>query len=355
MKNLLKTLLILTFLLVFAAACSSGGDSDTSSDSSSNDTSSSEDSTSSSEGEKLELKMSVTVGETSTWYEAAEKLAKDIEEETDGRITIDIFPNEQLSGGDSGKAVELLSKGQIDLTVNSTIIYSIMDERFGVPSAPFLFNNHDEVDQVFNGAGGEAIEEILREKGVEPLGYGENGFRQLTNSVREIKSPEDMEGLKIRIPGITMYTDLFRELGADPATMTWSEVFTALQQGTIDGQENPIDVIYSGKVDEVQDYITMWNYSYDPLVFGINKKLFDSMSKEDQELFKRLGKEAAEYQVQIAREKEAEQIKELEERGMKFYYPTDDEIAAFREKVQPVYDKYTDIWGADLLDAFTPN
>ena len=170
MKNLLKTLLILTFLLVFAAACSSGGDSDTSSDSSSNDTSSSEDSTSSSEGEKLELKMSVTVGETSTWYEAAEKLAKDIEEETDGRITIDIFPNEQLSGGDSGKAVELLSKGQIDLTVNSTIIYSIMDERFGVPSAPFLFNNQEEVDPVFNGAGGAEIAEILREKGVEPLG-----------------------------------------------------------------------------------------------------------------------------------------------------------------------------------------
>lgn len=354
MKNLLKTLLILTFLLVFAAACSSGGDSDTSSDSSSNDTSSSEDSTSSSEGEKLELKMSVTTNESSTWYMAAQQLADNVAEETDGRITIEIFPNEQLSGGDQGKAVEMLSKGNIDLTYHSTIIYSILDERFGVVSAPFLFKNLDEADAAINGAGGEALKEILREINVEPLGYGENGFRQVTNQVRPIKTPEDVEGLKIRIPGITMYTDLWRELGANPATMSFSEVITSLQQKVIDGQENPIDAIYAFKLDEVQDYITMWNYSYDPIVLGMNKKLFDSLSTEDQEMFLRLGAEASAHQVELTREKEQEQIAELEEKGMEFYYPTDAELEAFREKVQPVYDKYESIWGKDLLDAFHP-
>ena len=149
-----------------------------------------------------------------------------------------------------------------------------------------------------------------------------------------------------------MYTDLYRELGTDPQTMTFSEVFTSLQQGTIDGQENPIDVIHSSKLNEVQEYMTMWNYSYDPLVLGMNKKLYDSLSEEDRELFDRLGKEAAEFQVERAREKEAEQIAALEEAGMKLYYPSDEELAQFKEAVQPVYDKYTDIWGADLLSAF---
>ncbi|MCM3610164.1 DctP family TRAP transporter solute-binding subunit [Planococcus sp. MERTA32b] len=304
------------------------------------------------EAKEYDLKMSVTVSDSSTWYEAAEKLRDDLAEESDGRINIELYANEQLSGGDSGKAVEGLAKGSIDLTFNSTIIYSILDDRFGVASAPFLFADTDEVDPVFAGEGGDMLKEILAEKGVHALGYGQNGFRQITNSVQEVKAPEDLNGMKIRIPGITMYTDLYRELGTDPQTMTFSEVFTALQQGTIDGQENPIDVIYSSKLAEVQDYITMWNYSYDPLVLGMNKKLYDSMSDADKELIDRLGKEAAEYQVEIAREKEASQIEELEAAGMQFYYPTEEELALFEEAVQPVYEKYEDIWGADLLKAF---
>lgn len=305
-----------------------------------------------SEDEEYDLKMSITVSESSTWYEAAEKLKEDLAEESDGRINLTLYANEQLSGGDSGKAVESLAKGSIDLTFNSTIIYSILDDRFGVASAPFLFNSTDDVDPVFAGEGGEMLKDILAEKGVQALGYGENGFRQLTNSKLEVKSPEDLKGLKIRIPGITMYTDLFRELGTDPQTMTFSEVFTALQQGTIDGQENPIDVISSSKLVEVQDYLTMWNYSYDPLVLGMNKELYESMSDADKELFDRLGKEAAEYQVEIAREKEATQLAELEADGMQVYTPTEDEISQFQEAVEPIYEKYTDIWGADLLQAF---
>lgn len=355
MKKVLRNALLFGLLLLLVSACSSGNNADTAgSDDTTDQNSETTEPATDTEGEELQLDMSVTVNESSTWFIAAQKLADDIAAETDGRITIEVFPNEQLAGGDSGKTVELLSKGNIDLTFNSTIIYSILDERFGVASAPFLFKDLDEVDKVFDGAGGEALQEILREIGVEPLGYGENGFRQVTNSVHEIQNPDDVNGLKIRIPGITMYTDLWRELGADPSTMTFSEVFTALQQKTIDGQENPIDVIYSSKLEEVQDYITMWNYSYDPLVLGMNKKLFESLSDADKEMFQRLGKEAAEYQIEIAREKEAEQIEELKEKGMNFYYPTDDEIEQFREVVQPIYEKYESIWGKDLLEAFQP-
>lgn len=306
----------------------------------------------SAEGKKLNLKMSVTISNTSTWYKAAEQFANEVKDKTNDRINIKVYPNEQLSGGDSGKAVESLSKGTIDLTYNSTIIYSILNDKLGVISAPFLFKDFNDVDTKLAGEGGEAIKQIIRDFGVEPLGFGQNGFRQVTNSVKEIKSPKDIENLKIRIPGIKMYTDLWTMYGANPTTMTMSEVFTALQQGTVDGQENPIDVIYSSKLQEVQEHITMWNYSYDPLILGMNKKLFDSLSDEDKKVIQTAADNANQYQIKLAREKEAEQIKELEAAGMKFYTPTEEEIASFKEVVQPVYDSYKDVWGEDLLNQF---
>ena len=149
-----------------------------------------------------------------------------------------------------------------------------------------------------------------------------------------------------------MYTDLWRELGADPATMTFSEVFTALQQKTIDGQENPIDVISSSKLNEVQPYITMWNYSYDPLVLGMNKKKFDSLHPDDQKVIQEAAKNANAAQIKMAREKEAEQIQALKDAGMEFYEPTAEQMEAFKKASQPIYDAYKDKWGEDLLKAF---
>jgi TRAP-type transport system periplasmic protein len=303
-------------------------------------------------GKKMNLKMSVTISDSSTWYMAAEQFANEVKDKTNDRINIKVYPNEQLSGGDSGKAVESLSKGTIDFTYNSTIIYSILNDKLGVLSAPFLFKDLNDVDAKLAGEGGEAIKQIIRDFGVEPLGFGQNGFRQVTNSVKEIKSPEDIEDLKIRIPGIKMYTDLWTMYGANPTTMTMSEVFTALQQGTVDGQENPIDVIYSSKLQEVQKHVTMWNYSYDPLILGMNKKLFDSLSDEDKKIIQTAADNANQYQIKLAREKEAEQIKELEAAGMKFYTPTEEEKASFKEVVQPIYDNYKKVWGEDLLNQF---
>ncbi|MFC0560626.1 DctP family TRAP transporter solute-binding subunit [Halalkalibacter alkalisediminis] len=304
------------------------------------------------EKKSYDLNMSVTVGNSSTWFIAAEQLAEDVAAATDGRIQISVFPNEQLSGGDSGAGVEQVMNGTTDMSYHSTIIYSIMDERLGVLSAPFLFADLEDTDVALAGEGGEAIKDIIRENGVETLGFGQNGFRQLTNSKQPVQGPEDLQNLKVRIPGISMYTDLWREFGADPTTMTFSEVFTALQQGTIDGQENPIDVIHSSQLAEVQKYITMWNYSYDPLILGINKDLFDSMSAEDQEILRNAAADANAYQIQMARDKEAEQIAELKEAGMEFYEPTDAELEAFRQAIEPIYEKYENVWGADLLNSF---
>ncbi|SFA76211.1 tripartite ATP-independent transporter solute receptor, DctP family [Lentibacillus halodurans] len=304
------------------------------------------------EGETYELDMSVTVGESSTWFKAAEKLAEDVNEKSNGRISINVYPNEQLSGGDSATAVSQVANGTQDMSYNSTIIYSVMDERFGVLSAPFLFPDLDTAFSLLEGEGGEMINNILRENGVEPLGFGLNGFRQVTTSGEPIKTPADLEGLKIRVPGIEMYTDLWREFGSNPATMTFSEVFSSLQQGTIDGQENPVEVIHSSQLNEVQNSMTIWDYSFDPLVLGINKELFDSMSEEDQQIMKEAAAAANEYQIEETRKREEKQIEELKESGMEVYELSQEEKETFKETMQPIYDQYESVWGEELLNAF---
>lgn len=289
---------------------------------------------------------------SSTWAKGAEKFAELVKERTNGQILISVYPNEQLSGGNQSKGVEMLSSGATDLSFHSNIIYSVLDERFGVISLPWLIPNHEAVDKALAGEGGEAINKILDEIGIVGLAFGENGFRQLTNNVREIKTVEDMKGLKIRVPGMKMYIDLFTALGADPISMNFAEVFTALQTGSIDGQENPIDTIKTSNIHEVQKYLSIWNYSYDAIILGMNKEKFESLTEEQQKILREAAVEACEYQKQLTRELEAEQLKEFEEAGVKITEVTDEAIEGFKEKVQVVYEQYEPIMGKELIDAF---
>jgi len=301
---------------------------------------------------KMNLNMSVSTSDTSSWYKGGEYFGELLSEKTGGNVTVTVYANEQLSSGSQTKGIEQLQTGVTDLSFHSTIIYSILAPEFGVISLPWLLPNEEKADAALAGAGGDAINEILLANNVMPLGFGENGFRQITNNVKEIKTPADMAGLKIRIPGINMYIDLFKELGADPTSMNFSEVFTSLQQGTIDGQENPLSIITTSKLYEVQKYISLWNYSYDPIVLGINKDLFDSMSPELQAIFIEAGQEATEYQKKLNREEGAAAVALLEAEGMTVTALTDEEIAVFQEKMVPVYEKYEEIIGKDLIDAF---
>ncbi len=302
--------------------------------------------------EKVTLKFSTTTADTSTWTLGAKKFGELISEKTNGRIEVKVYPNDQLSGGNQSKGIEMLMSGSTDITFHSNIIYSVMDERFGVISLPFLINDTETADNVLSGEGGEAINKILLEKNIVGLGFGENGFRQLTNNVKPVESPADMSGLKLRIPGIKMFISLYKALGADPITMNFGEVFTSLQQGTIDGQENPTDVISSSKINEVQKYMTVWDYSYDAIIFGMNKDKFESFSAEDQELIREAAKEACEYQRQINREAAATQTQEFIDGGMEVNVLTSEQKAAFKEAVQPVYTEYEPIMGKELIDAF---
>lgn len=302
--------------------------------------------------EKVTLKMSVTTSDTSSWTLGANKFAELVKERTNGNVEIKVYPNEQLAGGSQGKGIEMLMSGAADFSYHSNIIYSIADEKFGVISMPWLIPDTATADEKLNGAGGEAINKLLLEKGIVGLGFGENGFRQITNNKRPIVAPEDMTGLKLRIPGIKMFISLYKALGADPISMNFGEVFTALQQKTIDGQENPTDVINSSKINEVQKYMTVWNYSYDSIILGMNKARFDSFDKATQDILIQAGKEACEYQKGINRELSAQQTADFAAKGMEVTVLTPEQMKPFAEKVQSVYAEYEPIMGKDLIDAF---
>lgn len=304
--------------------------------------------------QRYRWKMTVTTGSTSTWYLAAEKFAKDLEDETDGRITMKVFGNERLSAGEATAGVEQLMDGAKDFSYNSPIIYSGVDPRFGAVTAPFIFDSVEDGQKALAGEGGKVYAKYLSERGVHLLGFGESGMRQLTNTHRPIHTPDDLHGLKFRIPGFGLYTDLYRTLGANPTTMPFGEVFTALQQGAIDGQENPLDVIYSSNLQEVQPYLTMWDYSYDPLVLGINQKLYDSLDQEDQKLVSRLAADANKFQIKSNRDGAEKIIGELKDSGMEINKLSDSEKDAFRSDLKPLYKKYRAVWGKDMSDAFIP-
>jgi len=297
------------------------------------------------------LRLSITTSENSTWYEGAMKFKEIVEEETDGRYLVEIYPNEQLAGGNQMKGIENVQTGVTDVDIHSTIVYTIVDERFTALNMPWMIPTYEEADAAIDGTGGEMIFEIARENGVIPLALGESGYRQFTNNVRPITQPSDFEGLKIRVPGIQMFLDLFNMLGADPTSMNFAEVFTALQQGTIDGQENPVDIISSSKLDEVQDYMTLSNYVYDALLMSLSTNLYDSLSDEDKAIFEAAGKEAMAYQKERARIVNDEKVAALKE-TMEVNELTPEQIAVFQEEMIPLYEQWEEILGLELMEAF---
>ena len=300
---------------------------------------------------KYKLKLSATTSDTSTWVAGAQKFADLVAERTKGQVTIKVYPNEVLSGGNQSKGVEQLMTGITDFSFHSTIIYSVMDERFGVISLPFLFENVEDADKKMAGPGGEAIKALCDTKGIRALAFGENGMRQLTTN-KPIATLADMKGLKVRIPAMKMYNMLFTEFGANPLTMSFAEVFTALQQGTIDGQENPLDTINSAKIQEVQKYLTAWDYSYDIIILGMNKKLAAKMPAELVAIIEECAIEAANFQKQLNREKNIKYLEEFKAAGMTINTLTPEARQEFKDAAKAVYTAYEPIMGKELIDKF---
>lgn len=298
--------------------------------------------------------MSVTTSETSTWFKGAEKFAEIVDERSDGRIKITVFANDSLSAGDAIAGVEQLQNGDKALSYNSAIQLSGIDDRFSAIAAPFTFSTYDQVDSVLESAEAqEAYSALAAEHGIKMLGFGENGMRQISNSKHAITGPDDLAGLKIRVAGSKLFLDMYKTLGADPMVMSFAELFTSLQTGTVDGQENAVDLLYSNGLAEVQEHLTVMNYVYDPLLLMMNAETFDNMSEADQNLMLDAAAEANAYQINLIRTTEQEQLVDITSK-MTVHELTPEEAAEFRDALAPLYEEWIPVWTDELYQAIQP-
>jgi tripartite ATP-independent transporter DctP family solute receptor len=296
------------------------------------------------------IRLSHVTAQDSPWDKGARRFAELVAKGTNGRIEVKVFPQSQLANGSQKAELEMLQSGVIDMTWDSPIILALfLDKRFDVFNLPWLYPSMEVANRVADGPMGDLAMKWLDEKGVVGLGIGVNGYRELTNSKRPIATPDDMKGIKFRVAGSKLYLETFKLLGANAVTMSFGEVFTSLQQGVIDGQENPTAIIYSSKLYEVQKYLTMWHYSFDPLILCINKKLFESLSPADQKAIRAAAKEAVAYERAVSAEEEKALPEELKKKGMQVNVLTPAQIAVFREKIHPVYNMVQEYVGADNM------
>ena len=300
----------------------------------------------------IELTMAVNGTDNQIDARVGDYFAQLVSERSGGNVTVAVFPNDQLANGNASRGIEMIASGSIDLAAYATCTLAVIDEKLPVATIPWIFDDYAQAREVIDTTGGEYYAQRLAMKGMTYLGSFHNGFRQITNSKHEVTDPSDMENLKIRVPGSVVYMGFFRALGADPTSMNWSEVFTAIQQGTIDGQENGVSITSTSKMQEVQDYLTMWNYSYENDLFVANTEIWESLEPQTQELLQECATEACEWGRDVLEEEETEILKEFEAAGMTITYLTEEEQAAFDEAIAPFKAEMIEYFGADACAAF---
>lgn len=276
--------------------------------------------------------------ETSTWAEGGRKFGELMEEATGGKIKVNVYAADQLTNGNQSEGIQALMNGDpVQISMHSNLIYSAFDPRFNVVSLPYLFDSVEDADEKLDGEGGEKLKEILSEYGLHCMGIAENGFRQLTNNVREIKSVEDMKNLKIRVAGSNLLMQCYKMWGADATNMNWSETYTALQQKTVEGQENPLPAIDAASVQEVQPYCSLWGANYDCLFFCINQEVYNSLTPEQQAVVDECGAKATQYERDINRAGDDEIMSRWEDKNGVTILPYEElDIDSFKNAVEGI-------------------
>ncbi|MDS1139812.1 DctP family TRAP transporter solute-binding subunit [Pusillimonas sp. SM2304] len=304
---------------------------------------------------KSEYKLSIVVGTTFPWGQGAEIWSKLVKERTDGRINIKIYPGTSLVQGDQTREFTAIRQGVIDMAIGSTINWSPQIKQLNLFSLPFLMPDYAAIDALIHGEVGKQLFKDIEKAGVVPLAWGENGYRQLSNSKHEIKSPEDLKGLKLRVVGSPLYIDTFTALGANPTQMSWADAQPALATGAVDGQENPLSIYAGAKLyDVAQKYLTLWNYVADPLVFVVNKQVWESWTEEDRKIVRQAAIDAAEQEIVIARKgvtpEDPSMLKDIEGHGVTVTSLTPEQHEAFVQVTKPVFEKWKKTIGEDLVD-----
>jgi len=217
-------------------------------------------------------------------------------------------------------------------------------------SLPFLMPDYPAIDAITQGEVGEAVFAAIQKRGVTPLAWGENGFRELSNSKRAISEPADVEGLKIRVVGSPLFQDTFNALGANPTQMSWADAKPALTTGAVDGQENPLSVFDVARIDQVgQAHLTLWHYMADPLVFAVNNRVWATFSADDQALLKQAAIDAGQWEIEKSRSELDATLAAIKERGVTVTELTPAQRDAFISATQSVYKEWAPRIGEDLV------
>jgi TRAP-type transport system periplasmic protein len=301
-----------------------------------------------------EYKVSTVVGTAFPWGKGAEIWINMVRERTQGRINMKLYPGVSLINGDQTREFSAMRQGVIDLALGSTINWSPQIRELNLFSLPFLAKDHAGLDALTQGDIGAHIMKTVEKAGVVPLGWGENGFREVTNSKREIRSPADMKGLKFRVVGSPIFNDTFTAFGANPTQMSWADAQPALASGAVEGQENPIHIFTAAKLHTLaQKFVTRWGYVADPLIFAANREVWNSWSEQDRKIVREAAIEAGKQEIALTRKGltagDMSMIKEVQALGVQVTELSAAEKQAFQKVVQPVYDKWAKQIGPDLV------
>jgi tripartite ATP-independent transporter DctP family solute receptor len=296
---------------------------------------------------KMTLKLGHYANAQHAGNKAAQMFAEGVAKRTKGAITVEIYPNNEL--GNPPEVLEQNVLGVIDMSLPTQGQLAKYSKKFGCVMLPFAYNGYDHAYKVLDGPFIKWAEKDLEDAGLVFLANWEWGFRNLTNSVRPINSPDDVKGLKIRTPPELSIQSAMEALGATVQTIQFSELPMALKQGVVDGEENPVSVIYAFKIYETQKYLAMTGHTYNSMVHVISKKTWAKLTPEQQRIVKEESKKAGDFMRKTLRDAEADQIKKLQELGMEVTWPN---VAAFKAKMGPAYERMKASVGADNLAYF---
>jgi TRAP-type transport system periplasmic protein len=297
---------------------------------------------------KAAMKLASALSMDHPYMIGSKKFADLINERTDGRIAIKLYPSNQLGKGER-EMTEGIQQGAIDLLITSTGPLGGFCLSINILDFPFLFRDFNHVDSVLDGTIGRKLLDDFEKADIKGLAFWENGFRHLTNNRVSVKGVNDAKGLKIRTMENKVHLAAWKAAGLNPTPMAWGEVYTALQQRVIDGQENPIAVFYSSKFWEVQKNFSLTAHVYSPSPFLMSKKNFYAMPKEDRFLFVKTALEVAKFQRKINRDAEEAKLKEISAKGVCVVRDVDRD--SFRRAMTPVYSAFSDQFSRADIEA----
>lgn len=292
----------------------------------------------------LDIKLGHALAPDHSWHMAAEGFAKEVKQKTDGRVNFQIFPAAQL--GNEKTVLEGLRIGSVGAAIMGTTALQSVDPRFGIVELPYSWSNANQAYKAYDGELGNALAKIAEQKGLILLGWWELGFRHYTNNKHPVKTIEDLKGLKTRVTPDKMRIETFKELGANPVPLAFGELYSALQQGLFDAQENPLSIIYTSSFYEVQKYLSMTGHVWGPANLILSKSVWNRISDKDKKIINDAAIEWGRHQRKAMSDGEASLIENLKAKGMEVNEVNKE---GFMQAVNPVWERQASIYGEDLM------